>query len=133
MQDAALWNAVYIVQGRQAILGAINFWFSVFHMNVKVKRIGEPHSYPQRVCSATPKVQRLKPWRSWHIQGLCSSAVPSNDTVFIEAKYEVKPRMLRAFMPPFVIWSHTILTLADTPEECEHIIRKEFLSVCSTV
>ena len=41
VQDALLWNATYIVRGRQAIFGAFQLWCALNHIEVKINRIGE--------------------------------------------------------------------------------------------
>ncbi len=40
MQDALVWNALYIVKGRKAIFGAVNLWCYFNHIDVKINRIG---------------------------------------------------------------------------------------------
>lgn len=44
LQDALVWNILYTVKGRRAIFGAINLWVSLNHVNVKISRIGDPHT-----------------------------------------------------------------------------------------
>lgn len=52
-------------------------------------------------------------------------AVPCGDTVLVDAAQEVKPRWWPAFMAPYIIWNHIILTLADTPEGCAPNLQKK--------
>lgn len=40
-QDAVVWNAMYVVRGRQAIFGAVNLWCSMNKIEVKINRMGE--------------------------------------------------------------------------------------------
>lgn len=40
VQDALVWNAMYIVRGRKAIFGAVNLWCYFNHIDVKINRIG---------------------------------------------------------------------------------------------
>lgn len=35
-----MWNAMYIVEGREAIFGAVNLWCSINDITVKINRIG---------------------------------------------------------------------------------------------
>ena len=46
VQDAVVWNATYIVRGRQAIFGAFQLWCALNHIEVKINRIGEPPLSP---------------------------------------------------------------------------------------
>ena len=39
-QDAVVWNAMYVVRGRQAIFGAVNLWCSMNKIEVKINRMG---------------------------------------------------------------------------------------------
>ncbi len=41
VQDAVVWNATYIVRGRQAIFGAFQLWCALNHIEIKINRIGE--------------------------------------------------------------------------------------------
>ena len=36
-----MWNALYVVKGRQAIFGAVNLWCSMNKIEVKINRMGE--------------------------------------------------------------------------------------------
>ncbi|CAL5221947.1 g4224 [Coccomyxa viridis] len=38
-EDAVVWNATYIVRGRQAIFGAFQLWCALNHIKVKINRI----------------------------------------------------------------------------------------------
>ena len=35
-----MWNAMYVVRGRQAIFGAVNLWCSMNKIEVKINRMG---------------------------------------------------------------------------------------------
>ena len=41
MQDAVVWNVLYVVRGRDAIFGAFNLWCALNHVTVKITRIGK--------------------------------------------------------------------------------------------
>ena len=45
-----MWNATYIVRGRQAIFGAFQLWCALSQIEVKINRIGEPFPGPTSRC-----------------------------------------------------------------------------------
>ncbi len=65
-----MWNATYIVRGRQAIFGAYQLWCALNHIEVKINRIGESFFRVEASHLRTPDPQSIQPLPSCLLVGL---------------------------------------------------------------